>query len=289
MSKDQSIIVEFKNPLKDPSWLVVSLVSFTILFITIMIIFPLLVVFVEAFRKGVQYYFVSITEPETVAAFKLTIFVCLIAVPLNAIFGIAASWAIAKYNFPGKDLLVTLIELPLSVSPVIAGFIYITMFGASSALGSWLIDHDIQIIFAVPGIVLATIFESLPYVARELTPYMEEMGNEEEEAGVALGASGWQVFTKITLPKIKWALIYGILLCNARSIGAFGAVSVVSGQIKGLTNTVPLQVEVLYNEYNFAAAFAVASILTFLALLTLAIKAFIERKSRRLTTLQPFE
>jgi sulfate transport system permease protein len=247
-------------------------------FMAIIVLLPIIAVFAEAFRKGFQAYIEGINEEYAISAIKLTLLVAAIAVPFNIIFGLVASWCIAKFEFKGKHLLITFIDLPFSVSPVISGLIYVLLFGAHSALGDWLIANDIQIIFAVPGLVIATIFVTFPFVARELIPLMQEQGTEEEEASILLGASGLQTFMKVTLPNIKWGLLYGVLLCNARAMGEFGAVSVVSGHIKGETNTVPLHVEILFNEYNFVAAFAVASILTFLAIITLIIKAYLEKK-----------
>ena len=238
-------------------------------------------VFAEAFRKGWQVYFAALVEPDALSAIALTLLVAAIAVPLNLVFGIAAAWAIAKFDFRGKQLLTTLIDLPFSVSPVIAGLIFVLLFGAQGWFGPWLIEHDVKIIFAVPGLVLATIFVTFPFVARELIPLMEAQGREEEEAAIVLGASGWQTFWRVTLPSIKWGLLYGVILCNARAMGEFGAVSVVSGHIRGRTNTLPLQVEILYNEYNFAAAFAVASLLALLALLTLVVKSLVEWRGRQ--------
>lgn len=256
-----------------------ALCALAIAFLLIVIALPLAAVFAEAFRKGWDAYIEGITDDYAIDALKLTLFVAAIAVPLNLVFGVAASWAIAKFEFVGKRLLITFIDLPFSVSPVISGVIYVLLFGAHSMLGSWLIEHDIQIIFAVPGLVLATLFVTFPFVARELIALMLEQGTQEEEAALLLGASGWQTFYRITLPNIKWGLLYGVLLCNARAMGEFGAVSVVSGHIKGQTNTIPLQVEILYNEYNFVAAFAVASILSILALVTLILKRTLEHKT----------
>ncbi len=247
-----------------------------VLFIAIFVGLPLAIVFAEALSKGFQAYTNAIMSENARSAIKLTLLVAAIAVPCNMVFGLAASWAITKFEFAGKRLLITFIELPFSVSPVISGLIYVLLFGTNSMLGEWLDRHDIQIIFAVPGLVIATIFVTFPFIARELIPLMEEQGTESEEAAIMLGASGWQTFWHVTLPNIKWGLFYGVLLCNARAMGEFGAVSVVSGHISGLTNTIPLHVEILYNEYNFAAAFAVASILTLLALCTLLIKSIIE-------------
>jgi sulfate transport system permease protein len=245
-------------------------------FLGIFLFLPLAAVFFEAFRQGIGHYISSITEPDALAAVRLTLVVAAIAVPLNMLFGIAAAWAIAKFEFRGKSVLITLIDLPFSVSPVVAGLIYVLLFGAQGMLGPWLSAHGIEIVFALPGIVLATIFVTVPFVARELIPLMQEQGMDEEEAAISLGASGWQTFRRITLPNIRWGLLYGVLLCNARAMGEFGAVAVVSGKIRGLTNTMPLHVEILYNEYNFAAAFAVASLLALLALLTLAFKTVLE-------------
>jgi sulfate/thiosulfate transport system permease protein len=246
------------------------------LFLGIFLVLPLVIVFVEAFRNGFQTYLAALGDPESLAAIRLTLLVAAIAVPANLIFGVAASWAIAKFEFPGKSVLNTLIDIPFSVSPVISGLIYVLLFGAQGVLGPWLEAHGIKIIFAVPGIVLATMFVTFPFVARELIPLMQKQGTQQEEAALMLGASGWQTLWRVTLPNIKWSLLYGILLCNGRAIGEFGAVAVVSGHIIGLTNTMPLQVEVLYNDYAFAAAFAVASLLTLMALATLALKAGLE-------------
>jgi len=251
-----------------------------LLFIGLFLFVPLAVVFTEALRKGLSTYLAALTEPDALAAIKLTLLAAGVAVPLNLVFGIAAAWAIAKFNFAGKSILITLIDLPFAVSPVISGLIYVLLFGLQGLLGPWLAEHDIKIIFAVPGIVLATVFVTFPFVARELIPLMQEQGTEEEEAAMVLGASGIQTFWRITLPNIKWGLLYGVILCNARAMGEFGAVSVVSGHVRGLTNTLPLHVEILYNEYNFVAAFAVASLLAMLALVTLAAKSFIEWRSK---------
>jgi sulfate transport system permease protein len=267
------------NANTEPRSVRILLIAVAIFFILILIGLPIAIVFVEAFNKGFTNYITSISNKDALGAVKLTLIVAAIAVPLNTIFGISASWAITKFNFYGKRLLITLIDLPFSVSPVISGVIYIMLFGAHSLFGKWLIDHDVQMIFAVPGIVIATIFITFPFIARELIPLMQDQGTEQEEAAILLGASGWQTFFKITLPNIKWGLLYGILLCNARAIGEFGAVSVVSGHIRGKTNTVPLHVEILYNEYNFAAAFAVASLLTIMAIISLIAKRVIEGKA----------
>ena len=261
----------------EPLWIKLTLIGTSLAFLGVLILLPLTAVFVEAFRKGLDAYLNSFRDENAQAAIRLTLLVAAIAVPCNLVFGVAASWAITKFNFFGKQLLITFIDLPFSVSPVISGLIYVLLFGAHSFVGEWLIEHDIQIIFAVPGLVIATMFVTFPFVARELIPLMQEQGTEEEEAAILLGASGWQTFWHVTLPNIRWGLLYGVLLCNARAMGEFGAVSVVSGHIKGMTNTIPLQVEILYNEYNFVAAFAVASILTLLALITLVLKTIIER------------
>jgi sulfate transport system permease protein len=257
------------------------LIATALAFLVLFLLLPLFAVFVEALRQGLSAYLAGVTEPDALAAIRLTLLVAAIAVPLNVVFGIFAAWAIAKFEFTGKSVLTTLIDLPFSVSPVIAGLIYVLLFGAQGLLGPWLAEHDIKIIFAVPGIVLATIFVTFPFVARELIPLMQEQGTEEEEAARMLGAGGLQIFLRVTLPNVKWGLLYGVLLCNARAMGEFGAVSVVSGHIRGLTNTMPLHVEILYNEYNFVAAFAVASLLTLLALLTLVLKVALEWRSNR--------
>lgn len=246
------------------------------LWLGVFLLLPLVSVFAEALRQGFGAYLAAVVEPDALAAIRLTLLVAAIAVPLNVAFGLCAAWAIAKFEFRGKSFLITLIDLPFSVSPVISGLIYVLLFGAQGWLGPWLQGHGIQIIFAVPGIVLATIFVTFPFVARELIPLMTEQGTEDEEAALSLGASGWQTFWRVTLPNVKWGLLYGVLLCNARAMGEFGAVSVVSGHIRGLTNTMPLHVEILYNEYNFVAAFAVASLLALLALVTLVLKSFLE-------------
>jgi sulfate/thiosulfate transport system permease protein len=248
----------------------------TLAFLALFLLLPLLSVFVEALRGGLGAYLESVTQPDALAAIRLTLLVAAIAVPVNVAFGLAAAWAVAKFDFPGKSILVTFIDLPFSVSPVVSGLIYVLLFGAQGWFGPWLAEHDLHIIFAVPGIVLATIFITFPFVARELIPLMMEQGKADEEAAVSLGANGWQAFWHVTLPNIRWGLLYGVLLCNARAMGEFGAVSVVSGHIRGRTNTMPLHVEILYNEYNFIAAFAVASLLALLALLTLVLKSGLE-------------
>jgi len=254
------------------------LTAFALGFLALFLFLPLAAVFSQAFEKGLSVYLTALQEQDTVAAIKLTLLVAVVAVPLNLVFGVAASWAIAKFSFPGKSLLITLIDLPFSVSPVISGLIYVLIFGREGWLGPFLEARDIKIIFAAPGIILATVFVTFPFIARELIPLMESQGRDEEEAAMVLGASGLQSFFRVTLPNIKWGIIYGVILCNARAMGEFGAVSVVSGHIRGTTNTVPLQVEILYNEYNYTAAFAVASLLAFLALVTLMVKTIAEWK-----------
>ncbi|MFJ3317273.1 sulfate ABC transporter permease subunit CysW [Herbaspirillum huttiense] len=260
----------------EPWWVRALLIGIALAFLTLFLFVPLVAVFYEALRKGWDVYVASITEPDAWSAIKLTLVAAAIAVPLNLVFGVAAAWAIAKFEFRGKNVLLTLIDLPFSVSPVISGLIYVLLFGLQGYFGPWLREHDIKILFAVPGIVLATIFVTFPFVARELIPLMQSQGSEEEEAALVLGASGWRTFWHVTLPNIKWGLLYGVILCNARAMGEFGAVSVVSGHIRGETNTIPLQVEILYNEFNITGAFAVASLLAFLAVVTLAIKSVIE-------------
>ncbi|MBX9462297.1 MAG: sulfate ABC transporter permease subunit CysW [Aquamicrobium sp.] len=252
------------------------LIAMALGFLALFLVLPLIAVFIEAFRKGAGEFLFALREPDTLAAMRLTLTVAAIAVPLNLVFGVTAAWAIAKFEFKGKAFLTTLIDLPFSVSPVISGLVYVLLFGAGSVLGPWLKSHGIEILFAVPGIVLATIFVTFPFVARELIPLMQDQGTGDEEAALSLGASGWQTFRLVTLPNIKWGLLYGVLLCNARAMGEFGAVSVVSGHIRGLTNTMPLHVEILYNEYNFVAAFAVSTLLAGLALVTLVLKSFLE-------------
>ncbi len=270
-----------RNGLTEPApvrWLLTGL---AILFLGLFLVLPLIAVFSQALDKGMDFYLVSLRESDALAAIRLTLLIAAISVPLNLIFGLAASWAITKFSFPGKNFLITLIDLPFSVSPVISGLIFVLIFGLQGWLGPWLDAHSVKVIFAVPGILLATIFVTFPFVARELIPLMEGQGKDEEEAALVLGASGWKTFFKVTLPNVKWGLIYGVILCNARAMGKFGAVSVVSGHIRGATNTVPLYVEILYNEYNFAAAFAVASLLALLALATLVIKSLAEWKISR--------
>jgi sulfate transport system permease protein len=276
----------------EPAWVRLALIGAALAFLAVFLFVPLVTVFAQALSKGWQAYLEAIVEPDTWSAIQLTLIAAAISVPLNLVFGVAAAWAIAKFEFRGKSFLITLIDLPFSVSPVISGLIYVLLFGAQGWFGPWLQEHDIKILFAVPGIVLATTFVTFPFVARELIPLMQAQGSEEEEAALVLGASGWQTFWKVTLPNIKWGLLYGVILCNARAMGEFGAVSVVSGHIRGETNTMPLQVEILYNEYNFAAAFAVASLLAMLALVTLAVKTLIEwrmheTQSVRADTVEP--
>lgn len=258
----------------------IVLTGIALLFLLLVLVLPLLSVIFQALAKGVEVYWASITEKDALSAMRLTLLTAAIVVPLNTIFGVAAAWAIAKFQFKGRNLLVTFIDLPFAVSPVISGLIFVLLFGAQGYFGPWLQAHDVKIIFALPGIVLATLFVTFPFVAREIIPVMQAQGSEEEEAAASMGASGFRIFWKITLPNIKWGLIYGIILCNARAMGEFGAVSVVSGHIRGLTNTLPLHVEILYNEYQFTASFAVASLLVLLALFTLAIKSVMEWKNR---------
>ena len=270
------------NSTAEPSWLRLTLIAVSLLFVTLFLVLPLAAVFTEALRKGAEAFWEALKEPDAWSAIKLTLLTTAIAVPLNLVFGVCAAWAIAKFEFKGKALLTTLVDLPFSVSPVVAGLIYVLVFGAQGWLGPWLQAHDIKIIFAVPGIVLATIFVTFPFIARELIPLMQAQGSEEEQAAMVLGASGWQIFWRVTLPNIKWGLLYGVILCNARAMGEFGAVSVVSGHIRGQTNTMPLHVEILYNEYQSVAAFAVASLLALLALVTLLIKSVVEWQQQRL-------
>ena len=260
----------------EPAWIRWLLIASTLLFLSLFLFMPLAAVFTEALRKGFDTYFAALVDADALSAIKLTVIAALIAVPLNLVFGIAAAWAIAKFEFRGKSVLITLIDLPFAVSPVIAGLIYVLIFGLQGWFGQWLSDHDLKVIFAIPGIVLATIFVTFPFVAHELIPLMQAQGKDEEEAALVLGASGWQILWRITLPNVKWGLLYGVILTNARAMGEFGAVSVVSGHIRGLTNTMPLHVEILYNEYNYAAAFAVASVLALLALVTLVLKSIVE-------------
>ncbi|UQZ34520.1 sulfate ABC transporter permease subunit CysW [Paenibacillus sp. PK3_47] len=257
-------------------WLLITAAGLVLLWL---IVLPLVVVLTEALKRGLDVYWAALTDPDAASALRLTLLVALITVPLNTIFGVAAAWAVTKFRFRGKGFLITLIDLPFAVSPVIGGLIFILVFGSHGWFGSWLSDHDIKIVFALPGIVLATLFVTFPFVARELIPLMEDQGTQEEEAAITLGARGWQIFWRVTLPNIKWGLLYGIILCNARAMGEFGAVSVVSGHIRGETNTLPLHVEILYNEYQFSASFAVASLLLLLALVTMIVKSWLLRKN----------
>lgn len=265
----------------EPAFVRWGLTAIALVFLTLFLLIPLAAVFSQAFEKGISVYLEAVKEPDTLASIKLTLITAAVAVPLNLVFGVIASWAIAKFTFPGKNLLITLIDLPFSVSPVISGLIFVLIFGRQGWLGPFLEAHDIRIVFAVPGIILATVFVTFPFIARELIPLMESQGRDEEEAAMVLGATGLQTFFRVTLPNIKWGIIYGVILCNARAMGEFGAVSVVSGHIRGMTNTVPLHVEILYNEYNYTAAFAVASLLAFLALITLVIKTVVEWKAQQ--------
>ncbi|OEF96511.1 sulfate ABC transporter permease subunit CysW [Desulfuribacillus alkaliarsenatis] len=270
-----------QNITSEPPYIKWTLITIALLFLGFLFILPLVSIFTDAFRRGIDVYVTAVTEPDALAAVKLTLITVLIAVPLNMLFGIAAAWSITKFQFRGKNILISLIDLPFAVSPVIAGFVFVLLFGVGGYLGPLLLQYNIQIIFAVPGIVLATMFVTLPFVARELIPLMQSQGVTEEEAAICLGANGLQTFWRVTLPNIKWGLLYGVILCNARAMGEFGAVSVVSGHIRGLTNTLPLHVEILYNEYQFAASFAVASVLVMLAILTLIIKGIIEWKHEK--------
>ncbi len=265
----------------EAAWVRWLLTGLALAFLLLFLALPLAAVFTEALRKGWDAYAEALQEPDAWSAIRLTLLIAAISVPLNLVFGVAAAWAIAKYQFRGKALLTTLVDLPFSISPVVVGLMYVLLFGAQGWLGPWLEEHDIKIIFAVPGMVLATVFVTFPFIARELIPLMQAQGSEEEQAAIVLGANGWQTFWRVTLPNIKWGLLYGVILCNARAMGEFGAVSVVSGHIRGQTNTLPLHVEILYNEYQSAAAFAVASLLALLALVTLAIKSWVEWRSKR--------
>ncbi|MCF7619242.1 sulfate ABC transporter permease subunit CysW [Bacillus sp. KICET-3] len=256
------------------------LVAIVYLFLSIFLLLPLAAIFIKAFEKGADVYLASITDPGALSAIRLTLIVLAITVPLSAVFGIAAAWLVTKYDFKGKNVLVTLLDLPFAVSPVIAGLVFVLLFGTTGVFGPWLLDHGVKIVYSLPGIVLATLFVTLPFVARELIPFMQSQGSSEEEASLTLGAGGWKTFWYITLPNIKWALLYGVILCGARAIGEFGAVSVVSGHIRGETNTMPLHIEILYNEYQFSAAFAVASLMSILALITLVLKNILEKKTK---------
>ncbi len=270
---------ERRPALSEPRWVRALLIGIALAFLALFLFVPLAVVFVKALEGGVEAYMAAVNEPIALAAVRLTLLTAAIVVPVNLVFGLAAAWAIAKFRFRGRNFLVTLIDVPFAVSPVIAGMMFVLLFGASGLVGPWFLERDIKIIFALPGIVLATLFVTAPMVARELIPLLEAQGNDEEEAAMTLGASGWQTFFRVSLPKIRWGLAYGVILCNARAMGEFGAVSVVSGHIRGATNTLPLHVEILYNEYQFQAAFAVASLLTLLALATLGVKTWIEARS----------
>ena len=272
--RKKSVIYRQESP-----WVKYILIAVTVLFLALFLLLPLVAIFMKAFEKGMYVYMASITHPDAVSAIKLTLLVAIISVPLNALFGICAAWAISKYQFKGKNILITLIDIPFAVSPVIAGLVFILLFGSSGLFGEFLFNSGIKIVFALPGIVLATLFVTFPFVARELIPLMQAQGTAEEEASLILGAGGFKTFWRITLPNIKWGLLYGIILCNARAVGEFGAVSVVSGHIRGLTNTMPLHIETLYNEYQFSAAFAVASIMSIIAIMTLIVKNLIEWKS----------
>lgn len=267
--------------LTEPRWIRWVLIAISLLFLAFFLLLPLAVVFTTAFEKGIGYYFQTIQDPGAISAIRLTLITAFFSVFLNTIFGVAAAWAITRFRFRGKNLLITLVDIPFTVSPVISGLVFVLLFGLQGLMGHWLKDHNIQIIFAPLGIILATIFVTFPFVSRELIPLMEEQGADEEEAAMVLGASGWQILRKVTLPNIQWGLLYGVILCNARAMGEFGAVSVVSGHIRGLTNTLPLHVEILYNEYDFTAAFAAASLLAFLALVTLVAKTVVEARVDR--------
>ena len=273
--------LQSRDATREPKWVRYTLLTIALIFFLSCLILPLVLVFVEAFKQGVGVYAQALVHPDTLSAVKLTLLTAAIAVPLNVVFGVAAAWSVAKFNFPGKSILTTIIDIPFSVSPVIAGMMLVLIFGTQGWMGSWLMDNDIKILYAVPAIVLATVFITVPFVARELIPLMEAQGTEEEEAAIVLGASGWQTFWKVTLPNIKWGLIYGVILCNARAMGEFGAVSVVSGHIRGETNTLPLHVEILYNEYTFSAAFAVSSLLALLAIVTLVLKTWVELRQEK--------
>ena len=271
---------EYNPSTREPNWVKWSILILSLAFFGLFLLLPLVSVFTEALRKGFAVYLQAITQPDTLSAMRLTLLAAAIAIPLNVVFGVAAAWAIAKFEFRGKQLLTTLIDLPFSVSPVVVGLMYVLVFGVNGWFGPWLVAHDLKVIFAVPGIILATVFVTFPFIARELIPLMQAQGSDAEEAAVSLGASGWQTFWYVTLPNIKWGLLYGVILCNARAMGEFGAVSVVSGHLRGQTTTLPLQVEILYNEYQFSAAFAVASLLALLALLTLVIKLYVEWRAK---------
>lgn len=275
-------VTEGKQKSKTESnWVKFVLITIAILYLSLLLFVPLIAIFIKAFEQGAAVYIAAITESDALSAIRLTLLTAVIVVPLNTIFGIAAAWAVTKFRFKGKQVLLSLLELPFAVSPVIAGLVFVLLFSPRGVLGPWLVDHGIKIIFSVPGIIIATIFVTLPFVARELIPVMQAQGSSEEEAAVSLGANGWQMFWRVTLPNIKWGLMYGMILCNARAIGEFGAVSVVSGRIRGMTNTMPLHVEILYNEYQFSASFAVASLMSIMAIITLIIKSIIEWKTEK--------
>ena len=276
-----AIKLQSRDATREPTWVRYTLITIALIFFLSCLILPLILVFVEAFKQGISVYFEALVNPDTLSAVKLTLLTAAIAVPLNVVFGVAAAWCVAKFNFRGKSILTTIIDTPFSVSPVIAGLMLVLIFGSQGWFGGWLMDHDIKILYATPAIVIATVFITVPFVARELIPLMEAQGTEEEEAAIVLGASGWQTFWKVTLPNIKWGLIYGVILCNARAMGEFGAVSVVSGHIRGETNTLPLHVEILYNEYTFSAAFAVSSLLALLAIFTLILKTWVEYRQEK--------
>ncbi len=278
---DRAALLQSRQATREPAWVKATILTVALGFFAVFLLLPLAVVFAEALAKGWDTYLAALLEPDALSAVKLTLLAAVISVPLNLVFGVAAAWAITRFDFRGKQLLITLIDLPFSVSPVVAGLVYVLVFSSHGWVGPWLLEHDIKVIFAVPGIVLATVFVTVPFVARELIPLLQAQGREEEEAAVVLGARGWQVFWYVTLPNVRWALLYGVILSNARAMGEFGAVSVVSGHIRGETNTLPLHVEILYNEYQFAAAFAVASLLALLALVTLAVKSWVEWRATR--------
>ncbi|MGG3641684.1 sulfate ABC transporter permease subunit CysW [Bacillus gobiensis] len=283
--KQQESVKTYKSlrrhePLSESRWVKVSLISICYLFVALFLLLPLFLVFIKAFERGFGTYLEAITNPDAIAAIKLTLLVLIISVPLNALFGVAAAWFVTKYEFKGKQVLTTILDIPFAVSPVIAGLIFVLLFGSTGVFGPWLIENGLKIIYSVPGIILATLFVTFPFVARELIPFMQSQGTSEEEASLTLGAGGFKTFWLVTLPNIKWPLLYGVILCGARSVGEFGAVSVVSGHIRGLTNTMPLHIEILYNEYQFSAAFAVASLLSIFAVLTLIIKGLLERKAK---------
>ena len=286
----EPVLEQLKQPISNPKrgmkrkeskGVKITLISIAILYLSFLLFVPLIAIFIKAFEKGAHVYLAAITDSDALSAIRLTLLVAVIVVPLNTIFGIAAAWAMTKFRFRGKQVLLSLLELPFAVSPVIAGLVFVLLFSPRGVLGPWLVHHGIKIIFSVPGIIIATIFVTLPFVARELIPVMQAQGTSEEEAAVSLGANGWQMFWRVTLPNIKWGLLYGMILCNARAIGEFGAVSVVSGRIRGMTNTMPLHVEILYNEYQFSASFAVASLMSIMAIITLIIKSIIEWKTEK--------